>query len=87
MFECPATMGRVRDEPSQRPNDLDLDLDLGRLLQRGMQPIEQQQQQQQHKGLVAKKYHQMRQQEMSENPFLFGERLPVAAKKGIDVVY
>ncbi|XP_039285681.1 neuroendocrine protein 7B2 [Nilaparvata lugens] len=37
----------------------------------------------QHKGLVAKKFHVKK----DSNPFLQGEKLPIAAKKGINVEY
>ncbi|XP_073989579.1 secretogranin_V domain-containing protein 7B2 isoform X2 [Rhodnius prolixus] len=36
-----------------------------------------------HKTLVAKKYHEKK----STNPYLLGEKLPVAAKKGINIGY
>uniref|UniRef100_A0A1B6CRY9 Neuroendocrine protein 7B2 n=1 Tax=Clastoptera arizonana TaxID=38151 RepID=A0A1B6CRY9_9HEMI len=45
--------------------------------------VQQFQVEDQHKNLVAKKFHVKK----SSNPFLFGEKLPVAAKKGLNVVY
>lgn len=62
-------------ESEQQSNELQ-DSDLDRLVQ-------QFQIEDQHKNLVAKKYHVKK----DKNPFLQGEKLPVAAKKGINVGY
>jgi hypothetical protein len=74
MFDCPASAGRDLHS-SGTGNDL-IDTDLDRIM-------EQIQVEDQHRNLVAKKFHVKK----DGNPFLRGEKLPVAAKKGIDVVY
>ncbi|XP_021919773.1 uncharacterized protein LOC110829891 isoform X2 [Zootermopsis nevadensis] len=74
MFDCPSSIGRVIQSPADGNELSDTDLD------RIMQQI---QVEDQHRSSVAKKFHI----EKDGNPFLRGEKLPVAAKKGIDVVY
>ncbi|XP_067009584.1 neuroendocrine protein 7B2 [Anabrus simplex] len=71
MFECPASSAR---DASAGPDLTDSELD---------RIMEQFQVEDQHKTLVAKKYHVKK----DGNPFLRGEKLPVAAKKGIKVLY
>ncbi|XP_063241578.1 neuroendocrine protein 7B2 [Bacillus rossius redtenbacheri] len=75
MFDCPVTSGR--DLTGSAPGGGDLtESDIDRIMQ-------QFQVEDQHKSLVAKKFHVKK----DGNPFLRGDRLPVAAKKGINVNY
>jgi hypothetical protein len=79
MFECP---NPSPDDSMDDAMDSFNDLEFNRFLQHTMQinPGFQ------HKNLVAKKFHQYEKSGRS-NPFLNGERLPVAAKKGNNVVF
>ncbi|KAK9685532.1 Neuroendocrine protein 7B2 precursor (Secretogranin V) [Popillia japonica] len=77
MFYCPDL---AADSGSDEIADGFDDLDFNRFLQRTLQvdPMFS------HKSLVAKKYHP---DKPIGNPFLTGEKLPVAAKKGNKVLY
>lgn len=74
--ECMCDGEHMFDCPGQEPNDdhqMDSDLETF-LASRQFNP-------QEHKNLVAKKFHNKKR----ANPFLEGEKLPIAAKKGINV--
>lgn len=80
MFECPNPGLDEDDDHDENHLDDGLnDIEFDRFIQRTMQmnPAFQ------HKNLVAKKYNQT----PRRNPFLVGEKLPIAAKKGNHVVY
>lgn len=66
MFDCPSV-----NNPMEDPMDV-ARVDFGRFLQQSLKMNP-------HKSLIAKKYHTS---EKKANPFLEGEKLPVAAKKG-----
>ncbi|VEN40466.1 unnamed protein product [Callosobruchus maculatus] len=71
MFECPSGVNM------EDPIDLE-ELNFNRFLEQSLKLNGMQ-----HKNMVAKKFHN---KEMNNaNPYLSGERLPVAAKKGINV--
>lgn len=74
--ECMCDGEHMFDCPGQEQNDdhqMDSDLETF-LASRQFNP-------QEHKNLVAKKFHTKKR----ANPFLAGEKLPIAAKKGINV--
>lgn len=78
MFDCPNPSGPIVDEPI---NPID-EMEFNRFMQHALKvkpgfP---------HKNMVAKKYH-LYDRSPNQNPFLTGEKLPVAAKKGTNVVY
>lgn len=77
MFDCPSP-----PDSSSEDDTIDAlnDLEFNRFLQRTMQDDSSFQ----HKNLVAKKFKETT-KSYNENPFLAGERLPVAAKKGTNV--
>ncbi|EFA02732.2 neuroendocrine protein 7B2 [Tribolium castaneum] len=77
MFECP------NPNPGDSDDDSFNDLEFNQFLQHTMQMNPGLQ----HKNLVAKKFHQYARTSGRLNPFLSGERLPVAAKKGNNVVF
>ncbi|XP_077286812.1 neuroendocrine protein 7B2-like [Arctopsyche grandis] len=70
MFECPG----VNNEGNSVGGSIRSDSSLDRFLAQHLQINE-------HKNLVAKKFHVKK----SQNPYLSGEKLPVAAKKGTNV--
>ncbi|XP_076273805.1 secretogranin_V domain-containing protein 7B2 [Rhynchophorus ferrugineus] len=72
MFDCPSA-----SNPMEDPMDV-ARVDFGRLLQQSLKMN-----QYPHKNLVAKKYHTT--DKANANPFLEGEKLPVAAKKGTNM--
>ncbi|CAG2061313.1 unnamed protein product [Timema podura] len=76
MFDCPVSSGRDLQGSNGAPGSELTDSDINRIM-------EQFQVTDQHKSLVAKKFHVKK----DSNPFLRGEKLPVAAKKGINVNY
>lgn len=79
MFECPSPELDDDDRVEDHLDDGLNDIEFNRFIQRTMQinPAFQ------HKNLVAKKYNQS----PRGNPFLTGEKLPIAAKKGNHVFY
>ncbi|GLV33030.1 7B2 [Carabus blaptoides fortunei] len=79
MFECPTQTG----DAGRTDNMVDpiVDMDFNRFLQQTINNNEAAA----HKNLVAKKFNIGK--NYAQNPYLFGERLPVAAKKGINVGY
>ncbi|XP_018566479.1 neuroendocrine protein 7B2 [Anoplophora glabripennis] len=79
MFDCPNPNGPMVDDPMESMDDMDFNRLLQQSLKMGqLYP---------HKNLVAKKYYHPNEQSKKTNPFLSGEKLPVAAKKGNNVLF
>ncbi|KAJ8934973.1 hypothetical protein NQ318_017680, partial [Aromia moschata] len=76
MFDCPNPNGSIVDDPMESMDDMEFN----RFLQTSIKLN----QMFPNKNLVAKKYHSSEKSKMA-NPFLSGEKLPVAAKKGNNV--
>ncbi|XP_065172819.1 neuroendocrine protein 7B2-like [Atheta coriaria] len=77
MFDCPSPMiSQLSNGNMDSPLN---DLEFNRFFQQALQDTSGIQ----HKGLVAKKFNNDK-KSVRTNPFLIGERLPVAAKKGFN---
>ncbi|KAJ8913420.1 hypothetical protein NQ315_017163 [Exocentrus adspersus] len=78
MFDCPNLNGELVDDPMDSMDDIQINQIMQHSMKMGqLFP---------HKNLVAKKYHSP-EQSKKINPFLTGEKLPVAAKKGNNVIF
>lgn len=81
MFDCPSGVMQDTNDALDAMDALN-ELEFNRFLQHSIQVDPSLQ----HKNLVAKKFNNFKKSERI-NPFLTGERLPVAAKKGNNVYY
>ncbi|XP_060532001.1 neuroendocrine protein 7B2 [Cylas formicarius] len=77
MFDCPNSNNPMLDDPMESIAQVDFN----RLMQQSFKIN----QGYPHKNLIAKKFHSA-EKNPNTNPFLTGEKLPVAAKKGINML-